>query len=42
VEDVDASGKGEEVGKECKRKNMVKHLVHMKVNGKKIPDETVS
>jgi hypothetical protein len=37
----DTSGRGEKVEKECKRVNMGKYCVHMYINGKMIPVETV-
>jgi hypothetical protein len=39
---VDSSGRGVEVGKGFKRVNMVQILVHMNVNGRMIPLETIS
>jgi hypothetical protein len=39
---VNTSGSGEEVGKGCKRVNMVQIHVHVNINGKKILVETIS
>jgi hypothetical protein len=38
---VDTSGKGEEVGKVCRRVNMCKYGVYMYVNRKMRPTETI-
>jgi hypothetical protein len=39
---VGTSGKGRDMRKGCKRVNMVKYYIHMCVNGKMRPVETIS
>jgi hypothetical protein len=41
VWEVSTSGKGKDVGKRCRRVNIVQYCVHMYVNGKVRPVETI-
>jgi hypothetical protein len=38
---VDINGRGKDIRKRCKRVNVVKYYVHMYVNGKMRPVETI-
>jgi hypothetical protein len=41
LRDTGTSGRGQEVGKRCRRMNTVKYFVHMYVNGKMISAENI-